>query len=111
MPEIKSTDKYGCHNRKPFKPSFKAQDGTRFEGFLNQGRTVHSQIFDTVKHRMSTDCQYDKAATDSRCAGCKHINESNADKYALKHEGGAMWNLLGISKELWEEFKLWRKSK
>ncbi len=28
-----------------------------------------------IKHTMSTECRYDKSATDPRCAGCEHINQ------------------------------------
>jgi hypothetical protein len=32
-----------------------------------------------IPHKMSTDCRFDKAMSDPRCAGCTHRH--NAEKY------------------------------
>ncbi len=51
--------KYGCYNRDPFNPAFKAQDGRK---------TIW------IEHKMTTDCQYkhtDLGKKDEKCVGCK----------------------------------------
>ena len=111
MPEINSNQPYGCHNRKPFKAEVFVQDGYAHIGGNSQDGVQFTPKFKSVPFRMTTTCQYDKSGEDPRCVGCKHHNPENAEKFALKHEGGAIWKLLGISKELWSEFQTWRKSK
>lgn len=59
---------YACQNR-VIKNGYWAT--TRV--FRSDGSFEHASKY--ILHRMSTDCKYDKSATDPRCAGCKHIKE------------------------------------
>lgn len=59
----------GCHNHKPFRTSYPAQDGWFMDGVTRTPKMV------PVKFRMAPDCQYTKTAlgaADKRCEGCKH---------------------------------------
>lgn len=61
---------YACHNGpRPFEgeETHLAQDGYDSE---------RRPVWVPVRHVMSTDCMYDKRASDARCAGCKHITEA-----------------------------------
>lgn len=117
MPEIKSSDPYGCHNRPEIKTHVSMQDGTEYHGWqVHNGMTATGnrriQAYKLVEHRMSTTCQYDKSGSDPRCSGCKHHNPDNAAKYADKNDGGVLaWLIPGWTPELWAEFKEWRKNK
>lgn len=55
---------YGCYNRQPFKPAFKAQDGEK-------------QVF--VEFKMTKDCQYkhtELGKKDPKCVGCLWKSEN-----------------------------------
>lgn len=61
--------KYGCHNRKAYKPKFFVQNGWWLDGLTRTAKVEQS------KFRMAPDCQYTKTdlgKTDDRCIGCKH---------------------------------------
>jgi hypothetical protein len=64
---------YGCHNRADKSPTYLAQDGyfePCVDGFGQWGKAAK---YVEVPHIMSEDCRYDKRATDSKCAGCRHM--------------------------------------
>lgn len=63
-----SVKPYGCHNRTFEKVYFAPTRIYGYGGIFSYGVT-------RITHRLSTDCKYDKSATDPRCAGCKHIKE------------------------------------
>ena len=51
-----SSQTYGCHNRAPFQPKYRAANG------------------EPVQHKMTTDCQYrhtELGKADPKCAGCR----------------------------------------
>ena len=56
---------YACYNRPPFKTSAIAQDGWYMDGVTRCPKLV------TVKHVMTTECQYSKETPDELCDGCK----------------------------------------
>lgn len=59
---------YGCHNRSPYRESYKVQDGYFAAGYERIDKMI------AAKHVMTTDCQYTKThlgQIDSRCDGCK----------------------------------------
>lgn len=65
--------RYGCFNRPPFAYGYMAPDGYSeimddAAGFLD-ARIKLSYI----THTMTTDCQYDMAKGDRKCAGCRHM--------------------------------------
>jgi hypothetical protein len=63
---------YACHNRPDISPTYLAQDGYGEpiqDGF---GVWFKGAKYVEVPHVMSEDCRYDKRATDSKCAGCRH---------------------------------------
>ena len=65
---------YACHNKPREVPKYLAQDGyfpacTDISGISRAARYIE------ITHVMSTDCRYDRAQTDSRCAGCNSIQE------------------------------------
>jgi ribosomal protein L37AE/L43A len=63
---------YGCHNRPDKSPTYLAQDGY-CEPFQDpSGVWFKGTKYVEVPHVMSEDCRYDKRATDSKCAGCRH---------------------------------------
>lgn len=60
-------ERYGCHNRKPFKDFYMAPDGIRTNGTIN---------LRPVTDTSSRDCSHDQKASDPRCAGCKWIESA-----------------------------------
>lgn len=68
-----SAHRYGCHNspRPAAEGSYPAQDGWDYDPPL-AGWPSRMPIIVQVPFRMSTACQYDKAATDPSCSGCAH---------------------------------------
>lgn len=64
---------YGCHDKpREIEPYF-AQDGFHPAADNLDGTFYRAARFVQVPHVMSTDCRYDKAATDPRCASCKNL--------------------------------------
>jgi hypothetical protein len=63
---------YACHNRPDKSPPYLAQDG--YGEPFQDGFGVWFKVakYVEVPHVMSEDCRYDKRATDSKCAGCRH---------------------------------------
>jgi hypothetical protein len=57
---------YGCYNRE-------IEKGYYAPARLYRANGSFVMCAKYILHRMSTDCKYDKSATDPRCAGCKHI--------------------------------------
>ena len=53
--------RYGCYNGAPYRETMAVQDGWNADGT----RRMKDSPF-----RMSRDCRYDRAMTDSACAGC-----------------------------------------
>ena len=61
--------KYGCHNRKAYKPKLFVQNGWWLDGITKTAKVEQAPF------RMAPDCQYTKTElgkVDERCAGCKH---------------------------------------
>ena len=59
---------YGCYDRAPFRPDFKAADTVTFQNGIVAPTVV------TVPFRMAPDCQYthtELGRSDPRCQGCK----------------------------------------
>jgi hypothetical protein len=69
--------RHGCYNLPREVPTYVAQDGWNVirDGLGNPHR-IPRHI--DVPHAMSTDCRYDKAQTDSKCAGCSAKPEGEA---------------------------------
>jgi hypothetical protein len=68
---------YGCHNRTDKSPIYLAQDGYSVVDIGITGAVwTRTPQFTEVPHVMSEDCRYDKRATDSKCAGCRHKGEA-----------------------------------
>ena len=56
---------YGCHNR---------TIGAGYYVKVREYVGYNYQMVDKwIPHTMSTDCRYDKKASDERCANCKHL--------------------------------------
>jgi uncharacterized lipoprotein NlpE involved in copper resistance len=64
---------YGCHNKTREVPDYLAQDGYFPAGANPDGTFVRSARYVAVPHVMSTNCRYDRAATDPRCVACKNL--------------------------------------
>lgn len=69
---------YGCHSRlRPIAGSIThaAQDGYDESTHVAPGALAYFKVprWVPVRHVMSTECGYDKSATDARCAGCPHV--------------------------------------
>ena len=62
--KIGSGFRYGCHNRKPFKPGYIAFD----RQYRPDGTFVVTQKL--IPHAMSETCRYDLAGNDPHCEGC-----------------------------------------
>lgn len=63
------SDRYGCHDRAPYKASQAVQDGHYLDGYTRSPRMV------PMPHAMTTDCQFrhtDLGKIDAKCEGCKH---------------------------------------
>lgn len=70
-----SERKYGCHNRpRPTGFSFyQTQDGYKLDSVT--GARI-GPVYTTVWSSFgTTGCQYDKSATDAKCAGCEHAKQ------------------------------------
>lgn len=65
--------RYGCHNRKPFKPYYYAPN----REYLPDGRWFDTMI--KVEHKTSTDCRFDLSLKDSPCNTCPH--QGSGEKY------------------------------
>jgi hypothetical protein len=67
---------YGCHSRPRPTPetSYVTQTGWS-ETVTSALVPVRFPVYAEIKHSMSTDCRYDKKATDRQCAGCPHISD------------------------------------
>jgi hypothetical protein len=68
---------YACHNKPREVPMYFAQDGYHAERWIDyqEGTVAREPVYIMVPHVMSTDCRYDRAHTDSRCAGCNSMQE------------------------------------
>jgi hypothetical protein len=64
---------YGCHNKTREVPPYFAQDGFHDACQNGDGTFWRAARFVQVPHIMSTDCRYDKAGIDPRCAACKNL--------------------------------------
>lgn len=78
-----SEHRYGCHNKERPTPEtfYVGQEGWKtriFAGVMAQG-IERTPKFIRVKHRLTTECQYDKQAVDKDCAGCKHIKKEETN--------------------------------
>lgn len=65
--------KNGCHNRRPYRSSYLAQNGNIEAG----DRLI--PVFENVDFRMSEQCNYTKTdlgKADKKCHGCKWRQES-----------------------------------
>lgn len=74
-----SAHRYGCHNRpRPTAASsYIAQAGwvgVKGGSLGTQRHPIHVEIMSAFG---TTDCQYDKSATDAACAGCNHATKEN----------------------------------
>lgn len=66
---VKAAKPNGCFNRKPFRPSFVAQDGN-----LEDDKSMF-KVYVNVPFRMSPECNFTHTAlgqADPGCVGCKH---------------------------------------
>lgn len=63
---------YGCHNKpRPVKgASVRAMDGYRVSYTAAKTGTMVI-CWKSIPFTMSTECQYDKSATDTSCKGCQ----------------------------------------
>jgi hypothetical protein len=64
---------YGCHNQPRPTPatSYIGQAGWR--DMRDQfGAPVRSPVFVDIPHQLSTDCRFDRSASDVKCSGCEH---------------------------------------
>lgn len=64
--KIGSDFRYGCYNRKPFADGYYAKDR------IYRGNGTFYEVLTYIKHVNTTECQYDRYATDPACAGCTH---------------------------------------
>lgn len=62
--------RYSCHNKPREVPAYFAQDGYHEAAQCHDGTFCRAARHIVVQHVMSTDCRYDRAQTDPRCAGC-----------------------------------------
>jgi len=63
---------YGCHDRKPYAPSFLAQAGWVLD---EKDKMIRHATMIPIPFRMARDCQYTKTTlgqSDPKCEGCKH---------------------------------------
>jgi len=70
------TNIYACNGRpRPTEATTHvAQSGWR--QYEEGGKPVKVPVFETIPHRLSTDCRYDASQNDPKCQGCGHRNVS-----------------------------------
>ncbi len=62
--------RYACHDKPREAKPLLVQDGWHFD--INYaGEPTRLPRMVGIPHAMSTDCRYDRAHADSRCAGCR----------------------------------------
>lgn len=62
--------RHGCYNLPREVPTYLAQDGWIIDRDSDGHITRRPRYVEVAHDAMSTDCRYDKAQTDSKCAGC-----------------------------------------
>jgi hypothetical protein len=79
---ISATQLYGCHSKPRERRKVVVQDGWRRVSIENRSTGVPTSFVTpnliSIPDPMSSDCRYDRAATDARCAGCPNMPQQSA---------------------------------
>lgn len=78
---ISATQLYGCHSKPRECRDVLVQDGwTEWTTVKHGTMPVQTRlpVMVRIPNPMSADCRYDRASTDSRCAGCPNMPQQSA---------------------------------